>query len=178
VPQCRQSIPPAIGLGALLLNPPFSGPGSGYRRAVSDDGETLGAARPAAALQAAYYVVTGAWPLVDRRSFERVSGPKADFWLARTVGALTVAIGLSLGVAAARNRRTPEIEVLSLAAPTAFGGIDLVYAARRRISPVYLLDAAAQTALAALWLRRPAQPGSVSPTSQRMSPSSPSRSAT
>jgi len=146
---------------------------------VSGDGEkTLGAARPGAALQAAYYIATGIWPLVDRRSFERVSGPKEDFWLARTVGALTLAIGLSLGVAAARNRRTPEIETLSIAAPAAFGGIDLVYAARRRISPVYLLDAAAQTVLAALWLRRPAQRGSVSATSQRTSPSSPSRSAT
>jgi len=121
---------------------------------VSERPETLGPARAGAALQAAYYVATGIWPLVDRGSFERVSGPKADFWLARTVGALTVAIGLSLGVAAARNRRTPEIETLSLAAPAAFGAIDLVYVARRRISPVYLLDAAAQTVLSALWLRR------------------------
>lgn len=144
---------------------------------TSDDG-TLDGARPATALQAAYYVVTGVWPLADRRTFERVTGPKADFWLARTVGALTVAIGLSLAVAAARNRRTPETETLALAAPAAFAGVDLVYVARRRISPVYLADAVAQAALVALRLRRPAQRGSVSSTSQRTSPSSPSRPAT
>ena len=145
---------------------------------MSVNPETLGPARAGAALQAAYYVATGVWPLVDRGSFERVSGPKVDFWLARTVGALTLAIGLSLGVAAARNRRTPEIETLSLAAPAAFGAIDLVYVARRRISPVYLLDAAAQTVLSALWLRRGPQRSNVSATSQRTSPSRPSRAAT
>jgi hypothetical protein len=121
---------------------------------MSADTEPYGAARTGAVLQAAYYIATGVWPLVDRASFERVSGPKVDFWLARMVGALTVAVGLSLGIAAARNRRTPEIEALSLAAPAAFAAIDLVYVMQRRISPVYLADAALQGALAAVRLRR------------------------
>lgn len=31
--------------------------------------------------QAAYYIVTGPWPLLSLRSFEAVTGPKADEWL-------------------------------------------------------------------------------------------------
>jgi hypothetical protein len=49
-----------------------------------------------AALQATFYVGTGIWPLVQRRSFERVTGPKADFWLAQTVGVTVAAVGLGL----------------------------------------------------------------------------------
>lgn len=29
-------------------------------------------------LQGAYYLATGVWPLVSRRSFERVTGPRTD----------------------------------------------------------------------------------------------------
>jgi hypothetical protein len=37
-----------------------------------------------AAIQAAYLVSGGVWP-IHRRSFERVTGRKHDFWLVRTV---------------------------------------------------------------------------------------------
>jgi hypothetical protein len=29
--------------------------------------------------QGVYYPVTGIWPILDRRSFEQVTGPKVDF---------------------------------------------------------------------------------------------------
>ncbi len=35
------------------------------------------------------------------------------------------------------------------------GAIDIFYVARRRISPVYLLDALVQLGLVALWMRSP-----------------------
>jgi hypothetical protein len=50
------------------------------------------AATPATT-QAAYYLMTGLWPLFHRRSFEAVTGPKTDYWLVRTVGVLVAAIG-------------------------------------------------------------------------------------
>jgi protein-S-isoprenylcysteine O-methyltransferase Ste14 len=37
--------------------------------------------------------------LVSRRTFEAVTGPKADFWLAQTVGVLVACIGSALGYA-------------------------------------------------------------------------------
>lgn len=101
--------------------------------------------------QALYYVGTGAWPLLDRGSFERVTGPKTEFWLVRTVGAITSVIGASL-LAASRAQVEPPMRILGAGCPLAFASIDLVFVAKRRISPVYALDAVVQLVLAAGWL--------------------------
>jgi hypothetical protein len=92
--------------------------------------------------QGLYYVATGLWPLLHLRSFERVTGPKYEIWLVRTVGALATAIGFTL----LRSWRRPsrDAAVLSTASAIAFAAIDLGYAARGRISPVYFADAATE----------------------------------
>ena len=100
-------------------------------------------ARGLAGLQAAYYVSTGLWSLVHRRSFERITGPKQEYWLVRTVGALAVAIGAALGLAAATGRRR-EGAVLALGSGLAFVASDLQ--AARASSRVYLLDVLAHLA--------------------------------
>ena len=62
-------------------------------------------ARQVASVQAAFYVGTGVWPLMHRRSFEWVTGPKTDFWLAQTVGLTVAAIGIGLAQAGIATRR-------------------------------------------------------------------------
>jgi hypothetical protein len=94
--------------------------------------------------QAAYYLVTGIWPVISVRTFEAVTGPKTDGWLVRTVGLLAAVIGAAIGVAARRGQRTPELLVLAFGSALAFAAIDLVYALRGVISPIYLADAALQ----------------------------------
>lgn len=42
-----------------------------------------------------YYVATGVAPFVSRRAFEAVTGPKREWWLVQTVGALVTAAGAS-----------------------------------------------------------------------------------
>ena len=103
---------------------------------------------PAFLAQGAYYLATGLWPLVSMRSFERVTGPKTDKWLVKTVGVLVAAIGSALLVAAKRNNQ-PSAEARLLAASSAAGLalIDIVYVTKRRIAPVYLLDALSEFAL-------------------------------
>ncbi len=102
--------------------------------------------------QGAFYVAAGVWPLLDEPSFEAITGPKREPWLVKTVGVLVAAIGATL--AAAGARRTITAEVAALGAVTA-AGIAIVegwYAGpRRRISPIYLADAALEGALAAAW---------------------------
>src|SRR4051794_34537304 len=44
--------------------------------------------RRALITQSVYYVVTGLAPFVSRRAFEAVTGPKREWWLVQTVGAL------------------------------------------------------------------------------------------
>jgi hypothetical protein len=106
-----------------------------------------------ARLQAVFYVTTGIWPIVSIRSFEAVTGPKVDRWLVKTVGLLVAIIGSALALASRRRAFSPEVVLVATASAGALATIDTVYVAKRRISPVYLLDAVAEIALAASWVR-------------------------
>lgn len=102
-------------------------------------------------LYAPYLVATGAWSLAHRRSFERVTGPKEDYWLVQTVGALAIAIGASLGVAVRRRAQEPETIVLGAASCIAFGLASV--RASRTESRVYLGDALLESVFLAAWLQ-------------------------
>lgn len=104
------------------------------------------------AAQSSYYLGTGLWPLLDRRSFEAVTGPKTDFWLVETVGAMVAAIGAGLALAARRDRLPDELRVTAITAAAGLGLVDLVNVARGRIRPVYLADAAVEGLLVAVLL--------------------------
>jgi hypothetical protein len=60
-------------------------------------------ARKVLAAQGAYYVATGVAPFVSRRAFEVVTGPKLEWWLVQTVGALVTAAGGALLRLLSRN---------------------------------------------------------------------------
>jgi hypothetical protein len=112
-------------------------------------------------IQAAYYALTGAWPLVAYRSFEAVTGRKREPWLVKTVGLLTVAIAAALS--ADPHGRTAPGRRLAIGSALAYGIVDVYYAAvRRRISLVYVADAAVEAGLIGAWVigaaRRPAAP--------------------
>lgn len=105
-----------------------------------------------ALVQGVFYLATGIWALVDLDSFMAVTGPKADHWLVKTVGALVAVIGAVL-LSAARSRRvTDEIVLLGIGCALALAAIDVYYVSIGRISSIYLLDAAAEVGLAAAWL--------------------------
>ena len=107
--------------------------------------------RDVALAQAAYYGVTAVWPLVSRRSFEKVTGGKTDWWLVETFSLTLLPIGAALGLAAARDRVTPEIELLGAGAAGVLAGTDVAIALRRLGRPTYLIDAAASGAIVAGW---------------------------
>ncbi len=93
-----------------------------------------------------YYVATGVAPFISRRAFEAVTGPKKEWWLVETVGALVGVAGSAMVSAARRGRVTPEIAGLAAGCAGALATIDIVYVARGRISPTYLLDAVVEVA--------------------------------
>jgi energy-converting hydrogenase Eha subunit E len=101
--------------------------------------------------QAAYFLVTGIWPLVDLRTFEAISGPKVDDWLVKTVGVQIGVVGGVLALAAYRQRVTPEVELLAIGSALGLAAIDVVYVSRRRIRPIYLLDALIELGFVAGW---------------------------
>jgi hypothetical protein len=105
--------------------------------------------------QSAYYVATGLLPFVSRRAFEAVTGPKREWWLVQTVGAVVTVIGGAVASAVRHDRVTPETLGLAAGSAASLAAIDVVHVARRRIAPTYLLDAALQVAfLVALHRRR------------------------
>jgi hypothetical protein len=104
-----------------------------------------------ATVQAAYFGLTGIWPIVHMRSFLAVTGPKHDLWLVRTVGLLILAVALPLAMAAWRGTVVPEVFALAVASSAALAIIDVVYVARGTIRKVYLADAAAELVLLAAW---------------------------
>ena len=106
-----------------------------------------------ARLQAVFYIMTGVWPIVSMRSFEAITGPKVDRWLVKTVGALVAVIGSALALASRHRQLAPEVVFIAAGSAAALATIDTVYVAKRRISPVYLLDAVAEIALVAGWAR-------------------------
>jgi hypothetical protein len=106
-------------------------------------------ARPVLAAQGAYYVATGVLPFVSRRAFEAVTGPKREWWLVQTVGALVTVVGGALIAGVARDRVTPELAAVAAGCAGSLAAIDVVYVARGRIAPTYLGDAAIQMALLA-----------------------------
>ena len=109
---------------------------------------------PAVALtQAALYILTGLWPLVSIGTFQKVTGPKCDIWLVKTVGVLVTVIGTAIGVAGARRNLTPETPLLGAGSAAGLAGIDIVYVAKGRIAPIYLLDALAELLLGGAWAR-------------------------
>jgi hypothetical protein len=94
--------------------------------------------------QDAFYFGSGVWPLLSMRTF--VTGPKTDKWLVKTVGVLVSVIGGTLGAQRFAKRYRAGNETPSCSID--LSAIDVIYVAKRRISPVYLLDAVAEIGFA------------------------------
>jgi hypothetical protein len=91
-------------------------------------------------VQSLYYGITGLWPLAHMPSFEAITGPKTDDWLVHMVGLLTVVIAFVLWP---RGDAEPKgiLPTLAVGSAASYLLIDVIYSARRVISPIYLLDA-------------------------------------
>ena len=113
-----------------------------------------GAEDVVARVQGAYFVSSGLWPIVSPRSFQRVTGPKSDMWLAQTVGGLVAVIGAVL-VRPTKDRRSRRL--LGIGSAAALGVADLVFVLTGRVRPVYLVDAFVEAGLvvsyAVTWLQ-------------------------
>jgi len=105
-----------------------------------------------------FNVVSGLWPLLHMRSFEAALGPKVDRWLVRTVAGLLLANGIAQLSASDSPDALAQARRLGVGTAATLATIDLVYVPSGRISPVYLVDAAAELAWIGAWaLARPAQ---------------------
>lgn len=107
--------------------------------------------RRLAIAQGSYYVVTGIWPILHMRSFEKVTGPKTDDWLVKTVGAMITVVGGSLLISGLRDGPSDDMKLVAAGSAAALAAVDVTYVVKGRISRIYLLDAAAEVALLIGW---------------------------
>ncbi len=105
-----------------------------------------------AGLQGGFYMISGVWPLVAPDSFQAFTGQKMDFWLAQTVGVLIAITGIVLLRAAQRAAITAEIALLAGLQAAALGVVDIYCVGQPGTTPVYLLDAVAEFAIALGWV--------------------------
>lgn len=102
--------------------------------------------------QGGYYLLTGLWPILSIRTFQWVTGKKTDVWLVKTFGALVAAVSVPLLIAGRRGVVDTQTLALGVGAACALGLADVVYTLKRKISPVYMLDALAEAGIVAGYL--------------------------
>ncbi|WP_206206259.1 hypothetical protein [Thermobispora bispora] len=113
--------------------------------------------------QGFFNLVGGLWPIVHRRSFEKVFGPKTDTWLELTVAGLLAAVGWSQLRAASSPESVRHARRIGIATAATLLAIDLIYVTRGRIRPTYLADAIAEAWWIKAWLRPAGPPAAKGP---------------
>jgi hypothetical protein len=103
-------------------------------------------------VQGAYFALTGIWPLLHYPGFEKVTGPKTDVWLVKTVGALVSVIALLLLIAAIRKEVHISTIIAGMGSALALLIIDIIYVSKKVIRPVYLVDAGIEGVLLSIWV--------------------------
>ena len=113
-----------------------------------------------ATFQGVFYITTGIWPLVHMKSFEKVTGPKTDHWLVKTVGLLVAISGLALlrsglrakSTATERPQFSQDATLIGIGQAACLGSVSLYYSAIGRISKVYMLDTLVEYSLVLNWI--------------------------
>lgn len=105
-----------------------------------------------ALVQGIYFFVFGIWPILSMSTFLKITGPKTDLWLVRTVGLILTVIGAVLIVAQVNAEVNTSIIVLAIGSALSLAIIEFVYVAKRVISPIYLGDAMIELILIAWWI--------------------------
>ena|SRR5215208_2521140 len=103
-------------------------------------------------VQGIYFFITGIWPILSMGTFLKVTGPKTDLWLVKTVGVILAVIGAVLIVAQVNAEINTSIILLAIGSALGLAIVEFIYVAKRVISPIYLADAVAELILIGWWV--------------------------
>jgi hypothetical protein len=103
-------------------------------------------------VQGIYYLISGLWPILHIHSFMKVTGPKRDLWLVKTVGAIITAIAIALLFGYVNNELTSAIKLMSILSAAAFAFVDFYYPLKGVISKIYMVDGLIQILLITCWI--------------------------
>ena len=105
-----------------------------------------------ALIQGIYFFVSGIWPIISMSTFLKVTGPKTDLWLVKTVGIILAVIGAVLIYAQVNAEINTSIIILAIGSALSLAIVEFVYVAKRVISPIYLGDAIIELILIGWWI--------------------------
>ncbi len=91
-----------------------------------------------ALVQGIYFLVTGIWPILSMSTFLKITGPKPDLWLVKTIGLLLAVIGAVLIISQVSTEINASITILGIGSALSLAIIEFVYVAKRVISSIYL----------------------------------------
>lgn len=103
-------------------------------------------------VQAIYYFLTALWGLLDIDSFMKVTGPKTDIWLVKTVSVLIIPIAICLLCGIFFDTHPVPVILLAATAALGFACIDFYYTANKTIKWVYAVDGVTQAILFVVWM--------------------------
>ncbi len=103
-------------------------------------------------IQAIYYGTTALWALIHIRSFMKVTGPKTDTWLVKTVAVVLLSITLSLFTGYYEAFNLFPTLVLALSSALGLAAIEFWYGLRGVIARVYLFDGVLQLFFSVAWI--------------------------
>lgn len=104
-----------------------------------------------ALVQGIYFFITGIWPIISMGSFLKITGPKTDLWLVKTVGLILALIGAVLIYAQVSASINLPVVILAIGTALSLTLVEFVYVFKRVISPVYLGDALVEIGLVIWW---------------------------
>jgi hypothetical protein len=102
-------------------------------------------------VQTTYSLVTALWGLVDIESFMKVTGPKTDIWLVKTVSALLVCTSFFFISVVLRREFSFSVFLLAYMQAFALAVIDFYYALNGTISIVYIADGILEIIFVVFW---------------------------
>jgi hypothetical protein len=105
-----------------------------------------------ALVQGIYFFITGIWPILSMSTFLKVTGPKTDLWLVKTVGIILAIIGAVLVIAQVNAEINTSLIVLALGSALGLAMVEFIYVAKKVIPPIYLGDAFAELMLIVWWV--------------------------
>ena len=105
-----------------------------------------------ALVQGIYFFVSGIWPILNMNTFLKVTGPKTDLWLVKTVGIILTIIGAVLSFGYVSAQINSSVVFLAIGSALSLAIVEFVYVVKRVISPIYLADAVIELAILAWWL--------------------------
>jgi TRAP-type uncharacterized transport system fused permease subunit len=103
-------------------------------------------------IEGLYSLVTAIWPILDIDSFMKVTGPKTDQWLVKTVSVLILSIAVFFLVQLRYNSPIVPVAILGILFSAGLIVIDFYYPSIDRISNIYMADGVVQIIFLLCWI--------------------------